>query len=185
MRPSHHELVYTDNGQTALTELKKGQGAAWTGSRHEGSLFVVVSPTVDDGGYSDEEIDALLEAGAIVKYFDQDDGFKPAREIGVTAAIELFVLGAAQVDGALTRNEALSEVVNPLSLTHLGRPTREQGADFMSLGRIWALMERAKGLKPFEVFNAREIGKVVFDDVIAADQQPHQAKRGPELRRLH
>jgi len=180
-------------GRPAHAEVCMGQVVAWQGSRHDGKLFVVVDQGLEEGAYCDEEVDKLVDKGSIVEFGNSVEGLLPASEIGHKAATELFLLGASYMADAVERKDSLTSEVNQLARAHLGHGGADQGADFVALGRLWALTEFAKGLKPFVDFDAHEIANVVYQDVLQSESpRGHlsSARLGNpdnpvELRRLH
>ena len=177
-------LVCQATGRPAFAELRLGQGAAWCGSRHDGSLFVTVSTEVHDGAYSDAELDRLLEDGKVVRYGTLDEGLLPAGEIGLAAATELFIIGAGQIEEAVDTGESISKAANPITAMLVGRPARAQGPDIVSLGRMWALTEYARGVRPLVDLDPKEVAAQVFADLVKAER-PGAGAGAPGLRTLH
>lgn len=177
-------LVCSATGRPAYAELRLGQGAAWSGSRHDGSLFVAVSPDVHDGAYSDDQLDRLLSGGHVVLYGTLDEGLLPAGEIGLAAATELFIIGAGQIEEAIESGESISKAANPITACLVGRPARGQGPDITSLGRLWALTEYARGVRPLVDLDPKEVAAQVFADLVKAER-PGAGAEAPGLRRLH
>lgn len=178
-------LVCSATGRPAFAELRLGRGAAWIGSRHDGMMFVVVSPDVRDGAYGDAEIDRLLESGHIVAYGSLEEGLFPAGEIGLPAATELFIIGAGQVEEAIEAGISLSTAVRPITAALLGVATVQQGPDLVSLGRLWALQEYARGVRPLVDLDPKAVAGQVYADLVATERR--QAPKGavPAMRVLH
>ena len=183
MQATNAKRLCHATGRPAFAQLRLGHGGAWTGSRHEGSLFVAVG-AVEDGDYSDEEIDRLIEDGLIVVYGTVLDGLYPASEIGSAAACELFRLGAAEVAAAIDADRPLASVILPLNLALCGRGVLEQGPDLMSLGRLWALSEYARGVQPTRDLDPLQVGMDAYRDLVATES-PAGSANPPALRVLH
>ena len=184
MQTSNAKRTCQSTGLPAFAELRYGHGGAWTGSRHEGSLFVAVT-AVPDGDYADDEIDRLIEEGRLVVYGTTIDGLFPASEIGPAAARELFRLGATEVAAAIEAGRALAGVVMPLSLSLCGQPVVEQGPDLMSLGRLWALTEYARGVQPLRELDPDAVADEAYAKLLLAETPAGSAAYAPALRTLH
>jgi hypothetical protein len=171
-------------GLPAFAELRLGHGGAWTGSRHEGSLFVAIG-SVNDGDYSDDLLDDLIGEGRVVVYGTAMDGLFPASEIGRAAACELFRLGAAEVAAAIDERRNLASVLSPLELSLGGQPVMEQGADFMSLGKLWALAEYARGVQPLRDLDPEQVASQVYGKLLVSETPAGYAAEASGLRQLH
>ena len=176
------ELVCETTGRPAYAEFRMGQGAAWGGSRHDGSLFVAVSERVGDGGYCDEALDGMLDKGEIALYGDVATGLRPASELGRDAAVALFMQGVSYVTEALSGEGSWRDALAPLTMRLLGRPKRQEGPDFASMGRLWAFVESAKGLRVADL-SPETVGSRLFDDVVANEGPGGMTMSVPELRR--
>jgi len=166
--------------------MRLGQGEAWSGSRHDGLQFVAVSHGVMDGAYSDDEIDRLLLTGELVAYGNHEDGLFPAGDVGLAAVTELFLIGAGQVEDALDAGGSLDDAVRPLTAALLGMAGRGQGPDVVSLGRLWAIKEYAKGIRPLVDLDPKVVAAQVYDDLVAVERSREPSRAAtPVLRTLH